>query len=112
VAELKSLESDVGSNSKSEPDKGKQIIDEEPNATIATTKFDPSEIEAQEEGEHLFHSQMWVKVATQHFIVDRRIQKNLISIEVIKRLDLLTTPHLQPYTIGWLRQGRDICVSQ
>jgi hypothetical protein len=39
-------------------------------------------------------------------------QKNLISAEVVKRLDLPTTPHLQPYTIGWLRQGRDLRVSQ
>jgi hypothetical protein len=39
-------------------------------------------------------------------------QKNLISVEVIKRLDLPMTPHPQPYTIGWLRQGRDLCVSQ
>jgi hypothetical protein len=36
----------------------------------------------------------------------------LISAEVIKRLDLSMTPHPQPYTIGWLRQGRDPRVSQ
>ena len=39
-------------------------------------------------------------------------QKNLISAEVVKRLNLPMTPHPQPYTIGWLRQGRDLCVSQ
>jgi hypothetical protein len=27
-------------------------------------------------------------------------------------LGLSTTPHPQPYNIGWLRQGRDLCVSQ
>jgi hypothetical protein len=55
---------------------------------------------------------MWVKGALLHFIVDNGSQKNLISIEVVKRLDLPTTPHMQPYTIGWLRQVRDLCVSQ
>jgi hypothetical protein len=55
---------------------------------------------------------MWVKGAPLHFIVDSGSQKNLISAEVIKRLDLPMTPHPQPYTIGWLRQGRDLCVSQ
>jgi hypothetical protein len=55
---------------------------------------------------------MWVKGALIHFIVDNGSQKNLISAEVIKRLDLPTTPHPHPYTIGWLRQGRDICVNQ
>jgi hypothetical protein len=39
-------------------------------------------------------------------------QKNLISTEVVKQLGLSTTPHPQPYNIGWLRQGRDLRVSQ
>jgi hypothetical protein len=55
---------------------------------------------------------MWVKGALLHFIVDSSIQKNLISTEVVKWLDLGMTSHLQPYTIGWLRQGRDLHVSQ
>jgi hypothetical protein len=55
---------------------------------------------------------MWVKGAPLHFIVDNNNQKNLISTEVIKRLDLSMTPHPQPYTISWLRQGRDLCVNQ
>jgi hypothetical protein len=65
-----------------------------------------------EEGEHLFHSQMWVKGTPLHFIVDSGSQKNLISAEVVKRLALPTTPHPQPYTIGWLHQGSDLHVSQ
>ena len=55
---------------------------------------------------------MWVKGAPLHFIIDRGSQKNLISEEVIKRLDLPMTPHPQPYTIGWLCQGRDLFVIQ
>jgi hypothetical protein len=55
---------------------------------------------------------MWVKGPLLHFIIDSGIQKNLISIEVIKQLDFLTTPHPHPYNIGWLRQGRDIHVNQ
>ena len=55
---------------------------------------------------------MWVKGTTLHFIVDSGCQKNLISSEVVKRLKLPTTPHPQPYNIGWLSQGRDIRVSQ
>jgi hypothetical protein len=30
----------------------------------------------------------------------------------VKRLGLLTTTHPQPYTIGWLHQGRDLYISQ
>jgi hypothetical protein len=61
VAEVKSSESDVGSDSDSEPERGRQIIDMEPSATVATTKLQPSEPDEPEEGECLFHSQMWVK---------------------------------------------------
>jgi hypothetical protein len=47
-----------------------------------------------------------------HFIIDSGSQKNLISAEVIKRLAPPKTPHPQPYTIGWLHQGSDLCVNQ
>jgi hypothetical protein len=49
VAELKASESDACSDSESEPDKGndkgKHIIDAEPNTTIATTKIQKEEPE-------------------------------------------------------------------
>jgi hypothetical protein len=83
-----------------------------PVPLVTTTKVQPSEPEEPEEGEHLFHSQMWVKGTPLHFIVDSDSQKNLISAEVIKRLDLSITPHPHPYTIGWLHQGRDLHISQ
>ena len=63
--ELKVSESDVGSDSESEPDKGndkgKQIIDADSNATVATAKIQKNEPEDPEEEERLFHSQMWVR---------------------------------------------------
>jgi hypothetical protein len=55
---------------------------------------------------------MWVKGAPLIFIVDSSSQKNLISTEVVKQLDLLMTLHLQPYTIDSLFQGRDLCIIQ
>jgi hypothetical protein len=44
--------------------------------------------------------------------VDSSSQKNLISVEIIKRLAMSTTSHPQPYTIGCLCQGGDPCVNQ
>ena len=97
VAELKASESDTRSDSESEPnkgnDKGKQIIDAEPSATVATTKLQREEPEDLEEGERLFHSQMWVKGPLLQFIVDSESQKKIILAKVMKRLDLLTTTH-------------------
>jgi hypothetical protein len=110
VVEVKASESDVGSDSESELERGRWIIDVEPSATVATTKLQPGEPDELEEGECLFHSQMWVKGTPLHFIIDSGSQKNLISAEVVKRLALPTMPHPQPYTIGWLRQGSDLYV--
>jgi hypothetical protein len=112
VAKVKGSESDVDSDFEPKPERGRQIIDTEPNATIATTKLQPSELDEPEEGEHLFHSQMWVKYTLLHFIVDSDSQNNLISVEVVKRLALPTTPHPQPYTIRWIHQGSDLRVNQ
>jgi hypothetical protein len=120
VAEVKASKSDVVFESKSntcfdsnsEPKRGRRIIDAKPGATVATTKLQPDEPDEPEEGECLFHSQMWVKGTPLHFIVDSGSHKNLISKKVVKHLALRTTPHPQPYTIGWLRQGSDLCVSQ
>ena len=88
---------DACSNSESEPskvnEKGKKIIDVEPNAIVPTTKIEKEEPEDPEEEEHLFHSQMWVKGSPVQFIVDNGSQKNLISAEVVKRLGLPTIAH-------------------
>jgi hypothetical protein len=99
-------------SNKSETERGRWIIDAEPNATVATTKIHPGEPDELEEGECLFHSHMWVKGTPLHFIIDSGSQKNLISAKVIKQLALPTMSHPQPYTIGWLCQGSDLRVSQ
>ena len=55
MVELKDSELEVGFDSESNLEGGKQIIDDEPSATFTTTKFGPSEPEEPEEGECLFH---------------------------------------------------------
>jgi hypothetical protein len=89
-----------------------RIIDANPTTIVAITTIQLEEPSDPEEGERLFHSQMWVKGTPLHFIVDSGSHKNLISAEVFKQLGLSTTPHPQPYNIGWFRQGRDLRVSQ
>jgi hypothetical protein len=100
VAEVKASELDAYYNSEPEPERGRRIIDAKPSATVATTKLQPGEPDEPEEGERLFHSQMWVKGTLLHFIIDSGSHKNLISAKFIKRLPLPTTSHPQPYTIG------------
>jgi hypothetical protein len=77
---------EMNSNSKSDPEniENRQIIDAYPTATIATATIQLEESVDPIEGEHLFHSQMWVKGTPLHFIVDNDSQKNLISAKAIK----------------------------
>jgi hypothetical protein len=112
LVEVKASESYADYDSDPELERGRQIIDVEPSATVATTKLHLGEPDEPKEREHLFHSQMWVKGSPLHFIIDSGSQKNLISTEVIQRLALPTTPHPQLYTIGWIRQGSGLRVSQ
>jgi hypothetical protein len=102
VVNIKDKDPNPESKSDSKNTGKRHIIDEDPIPIVATALIQPEEPTDPEEGEHLFHSQMWVKGTPLHFIVDRGIHKNLISVEVIKQLGLSTTPHPQPYNIGWL----------
>ena len=85
---MRASESDACSESESKPnkvnEKGKKIIDADPNAIVATTKIQNEEPEDPKEAEHLFHSEMWVKGSLIQFILDNGSQKNLISVEVMK----------------------------
>ena len=60
MAEIKASKLDAYFNTELEPkkgnDKGKKIINAEPNATVATTKIQKEEPKDSEEEEHLFHS--------------------------------------------------------
>jgi hypothetical protein len=70
VAEVKASESDAYSDFEPELERGRQIVHVEPSATIATTKLQLGEPDEPEEGECLFHSQIWVKGTRLHFIID------------------------------------------
>jgi hypothetical protein len=88
VAKIKDKEPNPDSKSDSENTGKGQIIDVDPTAIVATTTIQLKEQKNTEEGECLFHSQMWVKGTPLHFIVDSGSHKNLISAEVIEQLGL------------------------
>jgi hypothetical protein len=67
-----------------------QIISADPTAITRIVTIQPEEPTDPEEGERLFHSQMWVKGTPLHFFVDSGSQKNLISTEVVKQPGLST----------------------
>ncbi len=67
------------SYSYSKYDKEKWIMGAKPSATIALINIQLGESKDREEGECLFHSQMWVKGTPLRFIVENGNQKNLIQ---------------------------------
>jgi hypothetical protein len=84
VAEIKDKELNPDSESDFENTGKRQIIDADPTAIVVTTTIEPKEPTDPEEGDNLFHSQMWVKGTPLHFIIDSGSHKNLISAEVVK----------------------------
>jgi hypothetical protein len=73
VAEIKDKEPNPDSESDSENTGKGQIIDADPTTIVATVAIQPEEPTDPEEGERLFHSQMWVKGTPLHFIVNRLV---------------------------------------
>jgi hypothetical protein len=84
VVEIKDKESKPDSESDSENTRKRQIIDTDPTTIVANETIQPEEPTDPEEGERFFYKHFWVKGTQLHFIIDRGIQKNLISTEVVK----------------------------
>jgi hypothetical protein len=72
VAKIKDKELNPILESDSENTGKGKIIDVDPTTIVTTTTIQPKEPKYPKEGEHLFHSQMWVKGNPLHFIVDSR----------------------------------------
>jgi hypothetical protein len=70
VAEVK--DNELNPNSEYDPEniENKQIINVDPIVTVVTAIIQLEEPVDPKEGEHLFHSQMWVNGTPLHFIVD------------------------------------------
>ena len=72
---------------------------------IASTIID------EEEWECLFHTRIWVQNNPLHLIVDNSSQKNFVFEYLVKKLGLFTTPHPQPYSIDWMKDGQELRIT-
>jgi hypothetical protein len=84
VAKVKDKDPNPDSESNPKNIEKRRIINVDPTTAITIAIIQPEEPIDPEEGENLFHLQMWVKGTLFHFIVDRNRQKNLISVDAIK----------------------------
>jgi hypothetical protein len=84
LAKIKDKEPNPDLESDSKNTGKRHVIDADPTSIVMITTIQPEEPTDPEQGECLFHSQMWVEGTPLHFIFDSGIQKNLISTEVVK----------------------------
>jgi hypothetical protein len=79
VDEIKDKEPNPDSESDSENTGKRQIIDADPTAIVTTATIQPEEPTDPEEGERLFHSQMWVKGSFPLLHKHKIISDNIIA---------------------------------
>jgi hypothetical protein len=111
VAKIKEKEPNPDSESDSENNGRRQIIDADPTATVVTATIQPEEPTDPEEGEHLFHSHMWVKGTRCISLLienpeEPHLNRGHQTIGIVNNTTPTTIQH------RWLRQGRDLHVSQ
>jgi hypothetical protein len=106
MSELKVSESVVDSDSESNPEGGKQIINAKPSAMVTTTKVRPSEPE-ELEGRGMPLSLVDVgQGGSDSLHCRQRSQKNLILVEVIKRIEPTNdiTPSIATPLAGFVKE--------
>jgi hypothetical protein len=45
-------------------------------------------------------------------IIESGSTDNLVSIEMVEKLELETTTHLNPYKVSWLQKGHQVIVTK
>jgi hypothetical protein len=70
------------------------------NSSVQSTKIE-SAID-QKKRREFFHVRVIVKHTKVDNLFDSGYQVNLISEAIVKKLGLKTTPHKNPYSLGWV----------
>ena len=71
-----------------------------------------STIVSEEEQDNLFHTRIWVQNNPLHLILENGIQKNFVLEDIVKKLGLVTTLHLQTYNMGWMNDMQELRITR
>jgi hypothetical protein len=84
------------------------------NYVASTSSSNSSINETQHEMERieLFHISVISKHTKIDTLFDTGSQENLISEDIVKKLDLETTPHPKPYPLGWICENAKLHVTR
>jgi len=82
--------------------------------SIASTSSSSSLNETQHEKERieLFHIRVISKHTKIYTLFDRGSQENIISEDIVKKLNLETIPHPKPYPLGWICDNAKLHVTE
>jgi hypothetical protein len=70
------------------------------------------EVESSVQRTRLFRTACKIKDRVCKVIVDSGIMDNLISIEMVEKLELETTDHPSPYRVSWIQKGHQVTVTK
>ena len=59
---------------------------------------------------NIFLSTCTIKDKVCHFVIDVGSYKNIISVEVVQKLNIHTAKHPKPYKLAWLKKGDQVVV--
>ena len=70
------------------------------------------EIENLVQRNSLFKTSSKTKHRVCKVIIDSGSIENLVSIEMVEKLELETTTHLKPYKVSWLQKGHQVMATK
>jgi hypothetical protein len=70
------------------------------------------EVESSVERNRLFRTSCKTKDRVCKVIVDNGGTNNLVSTEMVEKLELETTDHPSPYKVSWLQKGHQVTITK
>jgi hypothetical protein len=71
-----------------------------------------AEVENSVQRNSLFRTTCKTKDRVCKVIIDSGSTDNLVSTEMVEKLELETTAHLKPYKVSWLQKGHQVTVTK
>jgi hypothetical protein len=81
-------------------------------ASTSSSKSAINETQHEKERINIFHIRVISKHTKIDTLFDTGSQANLISEDIVKKLDLETTPHPKPYPLGWICDNAKLHVTR
>jgi hypothetical protein len=75
-------------------------------------KSEQKEAKELEQQKKVFKTKCMVQIKCCDLIIDGGSTENLVSTEVMKKLNLTRLNHLNPYHVSWLNKGQQVTVTK